>query len=117
MATYGSIGVAELLGASYSTVAGTFDSVFSDRSIRCDGSDQALVRPTVAGNEKWFHFVFYDSDTVGGGSFTSPFFITDVGNNVLVNFNAPGNGPDTTIQYLNSSVLVNGLEGACRVRI
>lgn len=107
MATYGSIGIADFVGANYVTTGGSFDSVFCDRSIQCSGADYALVRSTVAGNEKWFHFVFLDSINTSSSGYADPFFITDATDTVLFTMNNPTGGVVYTPRYLNTT-LVSG---------
>lgn len=104
MATYGSIGLADFVGANYVTTGGTFDSVFCDRSILCNGSDYALVRTTVAGNDKWFHFVFMDSIATTGSGYADPFFITDATDVVLFTVNNPTGGTTFTPRYLDTTL-------------
>lgn len=105
MATYGSIGIADFVGANYVTTGGTFDSVFCDRSIFCTGADYALVRTTVAGNEKWFHFVFLDGINATGSGYSDPFFITDTSDTVLFTMSNPTGGYVYTPRYLNTTLV------------
>jgi len=108
MATYGSIGIADLSGANYTSTALAFDSVFSDRGIALLGADVAYVRTTTAGNDKWFHFVFVDGVSTSSSGYGDPFYITDATDTVLFTLNNALGGTSYTIRYLNSSVLVVG---------
>jgi hypothetical protein len=63
MPIYESIGTAENISCEWVTTAGTFDPVFSNRSLRAWGSGYARIRPNATTQNAWFRTFWYTPDS------------------------------------------------------
>lgn len=108
MPTYESIGNAENISCDWQTTAGTFDPVFSDRSIRASGSGYARMSVKASSQNVWFRTMWYTPSS-NATSGTSPVFeIYSTTGVLLFSITNPQNSNNFEVRHRNAGSMVLG---------